>query len=195
MSDFKKVGFVTCAALVMANMIGTGVFTSLGYQVGPLPSAFVILILWGLGGVVAFCGGDELCGAGGDAAEGQGGEYNFLSRIYHPAAGFMAGFVSVAVGFSAPIALAAMRVGRYLHAAVPSIPPGVASTVIVLIAALAHSLTVRVGGNFQVVVTTAESDADLRIHRGGILADGSLGTSRLSREMRICFSAGPLLSR
>lgn len=155
MSDFKKVGFVTCAALVMANMIGTGVFTSLGYQVGPLPSAFVILMLWGLGGVVAFCGAMSYAELAATLPR-SGGEYNFLSRIYHPAAGFMAGFVSVTVGFSAPIALAAIAFGRYLHAAVPSIPPGVASTVIVLIAALAHSLTVRAGGNFQVVVTTAK---------------------------------------
>lgn len=150
--EFRKVGLVTCTALVLANMIGTGVFTSLGFQVAVLPSPFPVLMVWLLGGVVALCGALSYAELA-SALPSSGGEYYFLSRIYHPAIGFMAGFVSVAVGFAAPIALAAMAFGDYLAATFPGVHPGVASMVVVLLVALLHSLTVRASGNFQVVVT------------------------------------------
>jgi APA family basic amino acid/polyamine antiporter len=93
-------------------MIGTGVFTSLGFQIGDLPSGFVILVLWLIGGVCAFCG--ALCYAELSAAlPRSGGEYHLIGRTLHPAAGFLAGWLSATVGFAAPIALAAMALGRY----------------------------------------------------------------------------------
>ncbi len=52
-----------------------------------------------------------------------GGEYNFLSRSFHPAVGFLAGWVSATVGFAAPIALAAMAFGSYFEGVVPGAPP------------------------------------------------------------------------
>ena len=152
MGSFRKVGLVTCTALALANMIGTGVFTSLGFQVAAIPSPFLILLLWVLGGVIALCGAlsyAELAAA----LPRSGGEYNFLSQIYHPAIGFMAGFVSVAVGFSAPIALSAIALGKYLAAALPGLPAGPVSIAAVLLLAAVHSLTVRASGNFQVLIT------------------------------------------
>jgi APA family basic amino acid/polyamine antiporter len=56
METVRKYTLSVAIMLVIANMIGTGVFTSLGYQVGPLPSGFVILMLWLVGGVVALSG-------------------------------------------------------------------------------------------------------------------------------------------
>ena len=153
MGGFRKVGLITCTALALANMIGTGVFTSLGFQVQALPSPFLVLLVWVLGGIVALCGAlsyAELAAA----LPRSGGEYNFLSAIYHPAIGFMGGFVSVTVGFSAPIALSAMALGKYIAAALPGMPVAGVSVVAVLILAAVHSLTVRASGNFQVVITT-----------------------------------------
>lgn len=93
-------------------MIGTGVFTSLGFQIGDLPSGFVILVLWLIGGVCALCG--ALCYAELSAAlPRSGGEYHLIGRTLHPALGFVAGWLSSTVGFAAPIALAAMALGRY----------------------------------------------------------------------------------
>ena len=152
MGSFRKVGLITCTALALANMIGTGVFTSLGFQVAAIPSPFLILLLWVLGGVIALCGAlsyAELAAA----LPRSGGEYHFLSQIYHPAVGFMAGFVSVAVGFSAPIALAAIALGKYLAAALPGLQAVPVSIAAVLLLAAIHSLTVRASGNFQVLIT------------------------------------------
>jgi len=149
----RKVGVTTCTTLVMANMIGTGVFTSLGFQIAVVPSPFLLLLLWGLGGLVALCG--AMCYAELAAAlPRSGGEYNFLTRIYHPALGFMAGFISLIVGFAAPTALAAMAAGKYLGTALPGLPPLGISAFLVIAMAAAHSRTVRLSGAFQVLLTS-----------------------------------------
>jgi hypothetical protein len=110
----RTIGFVTACSIVIANIIGTGIFTSLGFQLPEIQSGFALLMLWIVGGGAALCG--ALCyGELSAAFPRSGGEYHFLSQIYHPALGFMAGFVSATVGFSAPIALAAMAFGKYFR--------------------------------------------------------------------------------
>ncbi len=109
----RDIGHAPAVALVVANMIGTGVFTSLGYQLDALPSAFPILLLWAVGGVLSFCG--ALCYAELVSIwPRSGGEYHLLREAYHPMAGFLAGWVSLVAGFAAPIALSAMAFGRYV---------------------------------------------------------------------------------
>src|SRR2546428_5425415 len=108
----RTIGFVTASSIVIANIIGTGIFTSLGFQVAEIQSGFVLLMLWIVGGIAALCG--ALCyGELSAALQRSGGEYHFLSRIYHPALGFMAGFVFAPVGFAPPPAPAALAVGKY----------------------------------------------------------------------------------
>jgi len=86
---------MTATALAVADMIGIGVFTSLGFQVQDIPSAFSVLLLWIIGGIAALSG--ALAYAELSAAfPRSGGEYNFLSRIYHPAVGFLAGWIILA---------------------------------------------------------------------------------------------------
>ena len=99
-------------AIVIANMIGTGVFTSLGFQLLDIRSGFVLLLLWAVGGLVALCGAMTYAELGA-ALPRSGGEYNFLSRIFHPVAGFVSGWVSATIGFAAPTALAAMTFSAY----------------------------------------------------------------------------------
>ncbi len=149
---FRKVGVTTCTALALANMIGTGVFTSLGFQVASLPSPFLILLVWLLGGVVALCGAFSYAELAA-AWPRSGGEYNFLTQIYHPALGFMAGVVSMTVGFAAPVALSAMAFGKYVAAAWPEVPALAASAAVVVVLTVMHSITVKTSGNIQVVVT------------------------------------------
>ena len=103
-------------AVVVGNMVGTGVFTSLGYQLVDIQSGFVLMLLWGLGGGCALCG--AVCyGELAAAFPRSGGEYHLLSQVYHPALGFLAGWISVTVGFAAPIALGAMAFGTYFSGA------------------------------------------------------------------------------
>ena len=189
MGDFRKVGLITCTALAMANMIGTGVFTSLGFQVQALHSPFLILLVWLIGGVVAFCGALSYAELSA-ALPRSGGEYNFLSAIYHPAIGFMSGFVSLAVGFSAPIALSAMALGKYLAAALPGVSATSVSVVVVLLLAAMHSLTVRASGNFQVVITALKVALICAFIAMGFFLGGSLMFPPLEGDLRLAFS-GP----
>ena len=107
-----KFRFPTITAIVIANMVGTGVFTSLGFQLLDIQSGFVILMLWAIGGLIAVAGAMTYAELGA-AFPRSGGEYNFLSRIYHPAVGFVAGWTSVTIGFAGPSALAAMTFAAY----------------------------------------------------------------------------------
>lgn len=143
---------VTATALAVASMIGIGVFTSLGFQVKDLPSGFSLLMLWVVGGVVALCGALSYAELA-TAFPRSGGEYNFLSRIYHRAVGFIAGWVSATVGFTAPTALAAMAFGSYFAGVVPGVPPLALALVLVWAIALVHLRGIDRASTFQNVST------------------------------------------
>jgi APA family basic amino acid/polyamine antiporter len=172
-----KIGVTTATAVVIANMVGTGVFTSLSYQVADFPSqkdfanpdfhgqlttlgtqffstksVFSLIMLWVVGGIIAFCGAlsySEL----GAAMPRSGGEYTYLSKIYHPAVGFLSGFVSVFVGFAAPIALAAMALGMYFSSVFPWFDKIWVGAIMVFLITIIHSTNLHVGSRFQKVVT------------------------------------------
>ena len=136
------------AAVVMANMIGTGVFTSLGFQLVDIQSASVIMMLWLVGGVSALCGALSYAELGA-ALPKSGGEYHFLNEIYHPCAGFISGWVSATVGFAAPTALAALTFGSYLNSSGLNIEPLWLATLAIVALTAAHCTNHRRSGETQ----------------------------------------------
>jgi basic amino acid/polyamine antiporter, APA family len=147
-SPKRTIGFLTASSIVIANIIGTGIFTSLGFQLADIQAGFPLLMLWIIGGIAALCG--ALCyGELSAALPRSGGEYNFLSQIYHPALGFMAGFISATVGFAAPIALAAMAFGEYFVGVFGVGSPVLLSFVVVWVVTAFHLGNLRVGSAFQ----------------------------------------------
>ena len=146
----------TVMAVVVANMVGTGVFTSLGFQLLDIRSGFVLLALWAVGGIAAVCGAMTYAELGA-AMPRSGGEYNFLTRIYHPAVGFVSGWVSATVGFAGPTALAAMTFAAYGTSVFqvgesPWLEKGLAAALVIALT-LVHASNRRNSGGLQVVFT------------------------------------------
>jgi APA family basic amino acid/polyamine antiporter len=145
----------SATALVIANMIGTGVFTSLGFQLMGIRDLPAVLMLWVVGGIAALCGA-LVYGELGAAMPRSGGEYHYLSEIYHPVVGFLSGWISMTIGFAAPVALAGMAFGNYTARVFPVAPPLVfAVAALVLITAL-HCAGLRIGLMFQNAATAVK---------------------------------------
>ncbi|MXX07656.1 MAG: amino acid permease [Gammaproteobacteria bacterium] len=146
----------TVVAVIIANMVGTGVFTSLGFQLVDIRSGFALLMLWAIGGLVAL-GGALTYAELGAALPRSGGEYNLLRRIYHPAAGFVSGWISSTIGFAGPTALGAMTFAAYLSSVFPGgLNDGMRKLVaaaLVIFMALAHATNHRTSGSTQLIFT------------------------------------------
>lgn len=117
----RKLGLFPATNIVVANMIGAGIFTTSGLLLAGLNNPLLMLALWMTGGIIAICGALSY-GELGAAMPGAGGEYLFLSKLYHPLFGFLSGWVSFMVGFSAPIAASSLGFSEYFCRALPVIP-------------------------------------------------------------------------
>lgn len=151
-SKVRHISVWTASAFVISSMIGTGVFTSLGFQLVDIQSIFPLLMLWVIGGVIALFGAisySELAAA----LPRSGGEYHLLSRVIHPAVGFAGGFVSATVGFSAPAVLAAMALGKYLSAVFIELDPTMIAFFVIIFFTLLHSFSIKYGTIIQDTTT------------------------------------------
>lgn len=146
----KSLGPLTLGCMVVANMVGAGIFTSSGFSLGALGNPDRVMFAWIICGIWAICGA---VGYGSLVARlpESGGEYLFLARLVHPSIGFMAGWISVFAGFTAPISVAALTAATYAH---PSAASGdtsllvIASGVIVF-AAICHLIGISLGASVQ----------------------------------------------
>jgi APA family basic amino acid/polyamine antiporter len=188
-----QLGAVSGALLVIANIIGVGVFTTTGFMVGAVPSPPAILLAWLLGGVAALCGTLTYAELGA-AIPRNGGEYRLLSRIYHPAVGFTAGWVSLIVGFSAPLALFAKAFGTYLQQVVSmhspvdprqgEVPPWLspemtAGLILIFACAVLHAVHVKTGSRLHNAFTVCKIGLILLFCAAGALRGDS---ARLANE-------------
>ena len=151
-----KFRYPTITAIVIANMVGTGVFTSLGFQLLDIQSGFVILLLWAVGGLIAVSGAMTYAELGA-AFPRSGGEYNLLSEIYHPAVGFIGGWVSITIGFAGPTALAAITFAAYATSILDIAPSawverGLAAGLVIVLTVV-HAGRRRNSGGLQVIFT------------------------------------------
>lgn len=148
MTRQRSLGLTSATALVVANMIGAGVFTTSGFLLADLGSPLYVLLAWAVGGVQAALG--AVCyGALARRIPESGGEYRFLSRALHPAAGYVAGWLSLLVGFSAPLAAAAFAFGTYARPWLGGLSPAAAGSILIAAFAAVHACEVRRGAQVQ----------------------------------------------
>lgn len=147
----KPLGLWSATCLVVASMIGAGVFTTSGYSLADLHTPLRVMAAWVVGGLIAVCGALGY-GALARHLTDSGGEYLFLSRVVHPAAGFVAGWISLIAGFTGALAFAATALEAY---AVPEgarpawLPDGAVAIAAVAVCGFAHALHVRYAAGMQ----------------------------------------------
>jgi APA family basic amino acid/polyamine antiporter len=147
-----KIGWKTAAALVVSNMIGTGVFTSLGYQLTDIQNTFSIVLIWVLGGLFALIGAFTYAELGTNFDD-SGGDYVFLSKLIHPIVGYVYAWVSLTVGFTAPIAISVMAMKSYLNPINPSLFNEWFGILVILVLTAIHSISIGQSGKFQNIST------------------------------------------
>ncbi len=153
---YHKIDKWTAIAIVIANIVGTGVFTSLGFQLLSINNAWSIASLWIIGGIIALAGALTYAEIASYLIR-NGGEYHYLSQLYHPSLGFVAGFISVTIGFAAPIAAACVAFARYLLYSYFSekssyIEKFISLSILIGISCV-HLLSIKVSAKFQKYVT------------------------------------------
>jgi APA family basic amino acid/polyamine antiporter len=175
-------------ALVVSSMIGTGVFTTAGLMLDSLRSPLAVLAAWLVGGLLALAGAAVYAELGAMMPRA-GGEYVYLSRAFHPALGFVSGFVALFVGFSAPAAAGALAFGRYLHAVAPAVPERGAAFVLLAAVTALHAREVRRGGAIQAALT-GTIVVVIVVFVGAALTTGNLAWPRLTAAAATTPGAG-----
>jgi APA family basic amino acid/polyamine antiporter len=168
--DQNKYSKIAALSTVIANMIGVGVFSSLGFQVipfesGGIPDGFSILLIWLFGGLIALCGAFTYAEVA-TTLKRSGGEYIYLSKLYHPSIGFASGWISLVVGFAGAIASAGLAIGKYSAPALGiDVSKGIAilgydlsyqkiiAISIILFLSLVHLNGAKTGGYVQNILT------------------------------------------
>ena len=148
MGTNRPLGAVHAAALVVASMVGTGVFTITGELLVPLRSPALVLAAWAISGVLALCGAAVYAELG-TMMPRVGGEYVYLSRAFGEATGFMSGWVALIVGFAAPTAVGALGFASYVHAVAPTLAQPVVAVALIVAIAAVHMIDVRFGARLQ----------------------------------------------
>ncbi len=162
----RKLGLFPVTNIVIANIIGAGIFTTTGFMMDFLGNPLLMLSLWFVGGIIAFCGAIAFGELGATFPEA-GGEYIFISKLFNPMLGFLSGWLSLIVGFSAPIAASAIGFSEYISLAIPTLQtniftqelmsPGLfkklLAVIVILIFTLIHSSGIIFGSRVQNVLT------------------------------------------
>jgi basic amino acid/polyamine antiporter, APA family len=171
------IGLFPASNLVVANMIGAGIFTTSGLLMSGLKNPVFLIILWAAGGIIALCGALAYAELGASMPRA-GGEYAFLAHLFHPVVGFMSGWVSFLVGFSAPIAASSIGFSEYLYRAFPGIPVDrkILAVLVILVFTLVHLRGLKFGSRVQNVLTMLKvSLIVVLVFAGLLLGKGNFG--------------------
>ena len=166
-SGKRVFGLVTAISLVIANMIGTGLFTTTGFLVEEMQNSLSVLLLWFVGGIFALSGALTYGEIGANLPR-SGGEYHYLSQLIHPIAGFLAGWISLIVGFSAPVAAVSIAFAKYLNSVFEFLPVMMLAIGAIVLFSGLHLWNVKAGSKVQNIITAMKVLLILLFVAGGL---------------------------
>ncbi len=143
----RKIGLWSGVGLTLADMVGTGVLTTAGFMALDLTPR-QILLDWLLGGVIALAGATAYAALARQVPR-SGGEYRYLSELLHPALGYLAGWTSLLVGFSVPVALAALAAGAFAQTVLGSVDARLVAASLIAMVAAAHAIDLEASKRTQ----------------------------------------------
>ena len=153
-SQNSRIGLTSAVFLILANVIGAGTFTTTGLMLAEVDHPSIVMAVWFVGGLVMISG--AVCyGVLARQLPESGGEYLFISRIFHPALGCVAGWISLLVGFTAPIAVCAFALGEYCKPWT-GLDARIVGSSLILAVTFVHSLNLKQGIRAQNLVITAK---------------------------------------
>ena len=176
----RKLGLLPLTNIVIANMVGAGIFTTSGLLMRDLGDPIIMIVLWIVGGIIALCGALSY-GQLGAAMPEAGGEYVFLSKLFHPLLGFLSGWTSFVVGFSAPIAASSIGFSEYLSRAfpemldwtpftfVPAVPQKILAILVIVLFSFIHMRGIEIGARIQNYLTTMKVGLIVAVIVGGLM--------------------------
>lgn len=177
----RALGYFSLTNIVVADMIGAGIFTTSGLILARVHDPALLLLLWVIGGGIALCGALSYSELGAKFPRA-GGEYAFISELFSPLAGFLSGWVSFIVGFTAPIAASSLAFSEYLVRAFPEdagledvvlVKKGI-SVMIILIFTVIHVFGLKSGAKVQNLLTLLKVGLIMVLVAGGfVFGEGS----------------------
>lgn len=129
-------------------MLGAGLFTTSGMALGEIPSPHMILLAWIIGGGIALCGTVSY-GILAKEVTTSGGEYIFLRKYVHPLAGYIAGILSLFVGFSGASAYSALTLAAYFNGESTSLAIPLTATIAILLCLFFRRIQIQTGSMIQ----------------------------------------------
>lgn len=169
----RHIGWFTASCVLVSNVVGAGIFTTTGFMARDLGHPGLILSIWLIGALIALAGAlsySEL----GAAFPVAGGEYAYLRRAYGPFVGFLSGWTSFTIGFSAAIAAGAVSFTAYFLQLFPLDDEGGRQSTILALALLwsitgFHLAGVGAGGVLQRTLTVLKVGAILLLIAAGLM--------------------------
>jgi APA family basic amino acid/polyamine antiporter len=186
----RKLGYFSLTNIVIGDMIGAGIFTTSGLLLAQLHDPLLLLILWIIGGAIALSGALSYSELGAKFPEA-GGDYVFLARLFRPLAGFLSGWVSFFVGFSAPVAASSLAFSEYLVRTLPdgALPENLELTkkivaiAIIMIFTAIHYFGLESGSRVQNILTVIKIGLiSILVLTGFVFGEGSLDHFRVMKS-------------
>ncbi|MBI2928404.1 MAG: amino acid permease [Verrucomicrobia bacterium] len=151
----SSLGFAAVAALVVGDMLGSGIFFTPGELAGVAHHDWQVYFIWALAGVVTLCGAltlGELCSLLPRAGAG----YHFIREGFGPFWAFLLVWINLWVGGPGSVAGLAPSMGEFLRAALgmqPPFTPVVLGSAAIVFFVLVNLAGVQWGGRTQIALT------------------------------------------